>query len=417
MQRGYVFRLIPNKEQERYFWKASNAARFIYNWALAERKRIYTEQGISISGYDMCKLLTQLKKEPEYQWLNEVHNKVLKRSVLDCSDAFDRMFRGQNRFPKFKSKKTTTPSFYIETSIENKGIIITEDGNLADKCNAKIKFLHDNTVNLSGIGKVRLSNNAKNYNLWYLTENNISVCNGRVKYDGKHWNLSFSVDIPQKKAELTDEVIGIDLGIKDTAICSNGEVYKNINKTSSHIKQLEKRKKRYQRQINRKYEMNKVKDESTGKIKYVKTNNIKKLEKKAAKIDKTLEDIRQTYNHKISREIVNQNPKMIVMENLNIKGMMKNKHLSKAIQQQKLYQLKTFIKYKAESQGTKFVEAPRNFKSTQICSNCGAVQKMSLSQRVYKCTICGHIEDRDLNASHNLQNYGKSLLHVYEHTA
>lgn len=186
MQRGHVFRLIPTKEQEQYFWKASNAARFIYNWALAERKRIYTEQGISISGYDMCKLLTQLKKEPEYQWLNEVHNKVLKKSVLDCSDAFDRMFKGQNRFPKFKSKKTTTPSFYIETSIENKGIVITEDGNLVDKCNAKIKFLHDNTVNLSGIGKVRLSKNAKNYNLWYLTENNIPVCNGRVKYDGEH---------------------------------------------------------------------------------------------------------------------------------------------------------------------------------------------------------------------------------------
>lgn len=417
MQRGYMFRLIPTKEQEQYFWKASNAARFIYNWALAERNRIYTEQGISISGYDMCKILTQLKRKPEYQWLNEIHNKVLTKSVLDCNDAFEKMFKGQNRFPKFKSKKTTTPSFCIETSIENKGIVITEDGNLVDRCYAKIKFLHDNTVNLSGIGKVRLSNNAKDYNLWYLTENNIPVCNGRVKYDGEHWNLSFSVDIPQKKAELTDEVIGIDVGIKDTAILSNRVVYKNINKTSSHIKQLEKRKKRYQRQISRKYEMNKVKDASTAKFKYVKTNNIKKLEKKAAKIDETLADIRKTYNHQISREIVNQNPKMIVIENLNIKGMMKNKHLSKAIQQQNLYQLKTFIKYKAKSQGTKFVEAPRNYKSTQTCSKCGAVQKMSLNQRVYKCPVCGHIEDRDLNASHNLQNYGKSLLHVYEYTA
>lgn len=163
--------------------------------------------------------------------------------------------------------------------------------------------------------------------------------------------------------------------------------------------------------------MNKIKDEFTAEFKYVKTNNIKKLERRVAKIDKTLVNIRQTYNHQISREIVNQNPKMIIMENLNIKGMMKNKHLSKAIQQQKLYQLKTFIKYKAESQGTKFVEAPRNFKSTQICSNCGAVHTMNLSQRIYKCDVCGHIEDRDLNSAHNLQKYGRSLLHVYGYTA
>lgn len=163
--------------------------------------------------------------------------------------------------------------------------------------------------------------------------------------------------------------------------------------------------------------MNKIKDEYTGKIKYVKTNNIEKLEKKIAKTDKTLSNIRKTYNHQISREIVDMKPQMIVMEDLNIKGMMKNRHLSRAIQQQNIYQLKTFVKYKAESKGTKFVEAPRNYKSTQICSKCGAVHTMNLSQRIYKCNVCGHIEDRDLNSAHNLQNYGKSLLHVYEYTA
>ena len=410
MMRGYTFRLIPTKEQEEYFWKAANAARFIYNWTLAEKKRIYTEQGLSVSGYDMCKLLTQLKKEPKYQWLNEIHNKVLKKAVLDCNEAFERMFKGQNRFPKFKSKKNTTPSFCVETHIENRGMVYTEEGKLVDKCNSKIKFYNDNTVQLSGIGKVQLSNNAKEYNLWYLTENLIAVHNGRVKYDEEHWNLSFSLDIPSQKKQLTDEIIVIDLGVKDTAICSNGEIYKNINKTSEHIKTLEKRKKRYQRRISKKYEMNKVKDETTGKFKYVKTNNIKKLEKKVAKIDRTLKNIRKTYNHQISREIVNQTPKAIVMEDLNIKGMMKNKHLSKAIQQQNLYQLKTFIKYKAESQGTKFIEAPRNYKSTQICSKCGAAYKMNISQRVYRCDVCGHIEDRDMNSAHNLENYGLSLL-------
>ena len=409
MQRGYVFRLIPTHEQEQYFWNASGAARFIYNWALETKQKAYNEQNISLSGYDLCKMLTQLKKKPDYAWLNEIHNKVLKKAVLDCSDAFDRMFKGKSRHPKFKSKRNTTPSFYIETSIQNKGMILKSDGTLEEKCNSYIKFFNDNTVQLSGIGRVRLSNNAKNWNLPYLTENNIKVCNGRIKFDGLHWNLSFSLDVPEQHIKTTEEVIGIDLGIKDTAICSDNTVYKNINKTSERIKKLEKRKKRYQRCISRKYEANKIKDTS-GKTKYIKTNNIKKLEKKTAKIDRTLKNIRKTYNHKISREIVNKRPKAIVMENLNIRGMMKNKHLSKAIQQQCLYELKTYIKYKAESQGTLFIEAPRNYKSTQTCSQCGSIQKMNLSQRTYICPICGHTEDRDLNASHNLQNYGLSLL-------
>jgi putative transposase len=410
MHKGYQFRLILTKDQEEYCWKASNAARYIYNWTLETKTKIYQEQGISVSGYNMCKLLTALKKEPDHQWLNEIHNKVLNKAVLDCNEAFERMFKGQSRFPKFKSKKKTTPSFCIETSIENKGLRVLSDGTVKDLTNSKIKFSKNNKVQLSGIGCVQLSKNAKHYNLWFLTENNIPVYNGRVKYDGEHWNLSFSVDIPTRQEKLTDEVIGIDLGIKDTAICSNEITYKNINKTSTHIKRLEKRKKRYQRQINRKYQINKTTDPETGKPKFNKTNNIKKLEKKTAKIDKTLSNIRKTYNHQISREIVNRKPQMIVMEDLNIKGMMKNKHLAKAIQQQNLYQLKTFIKYKSERQGTKFVEAPRNYKSTQLCSHCGAVQKMLLSQRVYICPVCGHTEDRDLNASHNLQNYGLSLL-------
>ena len=410
MQRGYQFRLIPTKQQEDYFWQASGAARFIYNWALAEKVRIYKEQGLSISGYDLCKLLTQLKKEPDYQWLNTIHSKALKQSILDCSDAFDRMFKGQNRFPKFKSKKTTTPSFSVDTHIVNLGMKLLPDGTIKDVTYPCIKFFHDNTVQLLGIGVVKLSNHAEDFNPWYLTEHTIPVYNGRIKYDGKYWILTFSVDIPQKKEQLTDEVIGIDLGVKDTAILSNTKVYPNINKKSKHIKRLERRKRRYQRQLSRKYEANKTLNQDTSRFKYNKTNNIKKLEKKVSTIDRKLANTRKTYNHQISKEIVKQKPKAIVMENLNIKGMMKNRHLSKAIQQQNLYQLKQFIRYKAESQGTKFIQVPRNFKSTQLCSNCGASHKMNLRQRIYTCPVCGHTEDRDLNAAHNLQNYGINLL-------
>lgn len=402
MYKGFVIRLIPTRSQLEYFWKASNAARFIYNWSLSERKRLYEEENISETGYGMCVRLTQLKKQPEYSWLNEVHNKVLSRSVLDCDAAFKRMFNKQSRYPKYHSRKRTVPSFYIESDITEQLVVV--NGGVETKYIQKIKFSRTNTVKLSGIGEVKLCKSAIEYGFWCLTERHIPIYNCRVKFDGKYWNLCFSIEIPNIKYQLTDEVIGIDLGIKNTAICSTGEVYGNINKTNKNIKLLEKRKKRYQRRISRKYESNKQ-----GK-KYKKTKNIIKLENKTRQIDRKLSNIRKTYNHQVSRAIVKRKPKTIVMETLNIKGMLKNRHLSKSIQQQNLYQLKQFIKYKAENQGTQFIEAPKNYKSTQSCSSCGSLHKISLSTRVYKCPVCNLILDRDLNSAYNLRNYGQNLL-------
>lgn len=398
MYKGFVIRLIPTKSQLEYFWKASNAARFIYNWSLSERKRLYEEENISETGYGMCKRLTQLKKQPEYSWLNEVHNKVLKKSVLDCDEAFKRMFNKQSRYPKYHSRKRTTPSFYIESDITEQLVVV--NGEVETEYIQKIKFSRTNTVKLSGIGEVKLCKSAIEYGFWYLTEHHIPIYNCRVKFDGKYWNLCFSVELPNIKCQLTDEIIGIDLGIKNTVICSTGEVYGNINKTNKNIKLLEKRKKRYQRRISRKYESNKQ-----GK-KFKKTKNIIKLENKTRQIDRKLSNIRKTYNHQVSRAIVKRKPKTIVMETLNLKGMMRNKHLSKSIQQQNLYQLKQFIKYKAENQGTQFIEAPKNYKSTQLCSSCGSLHKISLSTRVYKCPLCNLVIDRDLNSAYNLRNYG-----------
>ena len=404
MYKGFAIRLIPTKSQLEYFWKASNAARFIYNWSLSERKRLYEEENISETGYGMCNRLTQLKKQPEYSWLNEVHNKVLKKSVLDCDEAFKRMFSKQSRYPKYHSRKRTTPSFYIDPATREKHYI-TIQGTTGTEYIQKIKFSRNNTVELDKkIGEVKLCKSATEIGLYYLTERHIPIYNCRIKFDGKYWNLCFSIEIPNTKVPLTDEVIGIDLGIKNTAICSNEEVYGNINKTNKNIKLLEKRKKRYQRRISRKYESNKQ-----GK-KYKKTKNIIKLENKTRQIDRKLSNTRKTYNHQVSRDIVKRKPKTIVMETLNIKGMMKNRHLSKSIQQQNLYQLKQFIKYKAENQGTRFIEVPKNYKSTQLCSSCGSLHKISLSTRVYKCPVCNLVIDRDLNSAYNLRNYGLNLL-------
>ena len=402
MYKGFIIRLIPTKSQLEYFWKTSNAARFIYNWSLSERKRLYEEENISETGYGMCNRLTQLKKQPEYSWLNEVHNKVLKKSVLDCDEAFKIFFSKQSRYPKYHSRKRTTPSFYIESNIEKRLVVVS--GEVKTEYIQKIKFSRNNTVKLSGIGEVKLCKSATEYGFWYLTEHHIPICNCRVKFDGKYWNLCFSIEIPNTKVLLTNEIIGIDLGIKNTAICSNREVYRNINKTNKNIKLLEKRKKRYQRRISRKYESNKQ-----GK-KFKKTKNIIKLEKKTRELDRRLRNTRKTYNHQVSRAIVKRKPKAIVMETLNIKGMMKNKHISKSLQQQNLYQLKQFIRYKAENQGTHFIEVPKNYKSTQLCSSCGSLHKISLSTRIYKCPVCNLVIDRDLNSAYNLRNYGLNLL-------
>ena len=405
LYKGFSIHLIPTKEQEACFWKASHTARFIYNWSLAERKRLYTEEGISETGYGMCKRLTALKKNPEYSWLNEVHNKVLKKAVLDCDEAYKRFFSGQSRFPRFHSRSRSTPSFFVESGIETKLTVSLETRTVSEKKIVKLRFnTAQNTATLSGIGTVKLSKSASAYNLGYLTEHYIPISNARVKFDGKYWCLTFSIEIQDRKQQLTDEVIGIDLGVKDTAICSNGSVYHNINKTNKNIRDLEKRKKRYQRRIARKYQANKQGNT------FKKTKNIIKLECKTRIIDRRLRNIRKTYNHQISRDIVNNKPRAIVMESLNIKGMMKNKHMSKSLQNQNLYQLKGYIKYKAENQGTRFMEAPMTYKSTQTCSNCGHVHKISLSNRLYTCQVCGLILDRDLNASYNLRSYGQSLL-------
>lgn len=411
MYRGFSFRLIPTPEQEQYFWQASGAARYIYNWALDEYTRQYNEGEPHLSGFEMCRELTKLKKQPDHAWLNTIHSRVTKQAILDCSEAFNRFFTGQNRYPRHKTKRNNQPSFSIDTDIQDLGAILTQDGQFIDKRKNKIKFYDNNTVKLSGLPEpVKLTKHAKTQNLPFLTKNYIKLHNCRVKHDGRYWCLTFSLDIPTPKPQqTTDEILGIDLGVKSTAILSDKTTYKNINKTR-YIKKQERRKRKLQQHLSRKYEANKTQDPVTHKPKYHKTNNIKKLENKIRKIDRKLANTRKTYNHTISLEIVSKKPRAIVMEDLNIQGMLKNRRLSKAIQQQNLYQLKTFIRYKAESQGIQFIEAPRNYKSTQLCSSCGAQHKVSLGERTYRCRACGTTLNRDLNASYNLRNYGSSLL-------
>jgi putative transposase len=202
-----------------------------------------------------------------------------------------------------------------------------------------------------------------------------------------------------KKEPLTDTILGIDLGIKDLAICSDGTVYKNINKTDT-VRKTEKRLRRLQRRVSRKYEMNKQVRS------FVKTCNIIKMEKRLKLLNRRLTNIRNNYIHQTTTSIVRTKPCVIVMENLNVSGMMKNRHLAKAIQEQKLYEFKRQIIYKCEKFGIKFIEADRFYPSSKQCSQCGHLKRdLKLSNRTYHCD-CGLHIDRDLNAAINLAQYG-----------
>ena len=227
----------------------------------------------------------------------------------------------------------------------------------------------------------------------------VKYTNPRVSYDGKYWYISIGIEKENPKVELTEESIGIDVGIKNLAKCSNGMTFENINKAKV-VKKLEKKLRRLQRKLSKKYELNKE-----GR-KFVKTSNIEKLEKQIRLIHRKLYSIRNNHLHQATTKIVRTKPSRVVMETLNIKGMMKNKHLSEAIQQQGLYKFKRQLQYKCEFYGIEFIEADKWYPSSKMCSKCGHIkQKLSLLERTYICEECGTITDRDFNASVNLSRY------------
>lgn len=361
-------RLYPTEVQEQKLWQSVGTARFIYNWTLARQEENYKNGGKFISDNDLRKEITQLKKS-ELSWLKEVSNNVAKQAVKDACDSYKRFFKGLSDKPRFKSRRKSKPSFYN------------------DNCKLKVK---DNAVNIEKVGWV----NIKPYSIPL----GVKYSNPRISFDGKYWYISVGIERELPNVELTNESIGIDVGVKDLAICSNGMIFKNINKTKE-VKRLKKVLKRKQRQCSNKYEKNKK-----GK-QFVKTKNIAKLEKQIRLLHRKLANIRSNHIHQATNKIVKAKPSRVVMETLNIKGMMKNRHLAKAIQQQCLYDFKVKMKYKCEFYGIEFVEADKWFPSSKICSCCGNIKKdLKLKDRVYKCN-CGLSIDRDLNASINLSRY------------
>lgn len=354
-------RLKPTKEQEELLRKSAGIARFIYNYALYKQKQSekYIQEGV------IRKEITQLKKTKEFEWLKEVSNDIPKQAVKDLDKAFKNFFKKLTGYPKFKKKGKSKESFYndvVKLKVKNKRVF------------------------LSKIGWVKITEKLPKTKYY----------NPRVVFDGKYWYLTVVIDTEIKLQELTKTVIGIDLGIEKLATLSTGKTYININKTKK-VKKLKKKLKRKQKQISRKYEKNKQ-----GK-KYVKTKNIIKGEKCVKLLHRKIANIMENYIHQITNNIVKTKPYCIVLEDLNISGMMKNKHLSKAIQEQNFYMFRQILTYKAELNGIKIVIADRFYPSSKTCSNCGSIKKeLKLSHRTYKCDECGFIVNRDLNASINL---------------
>ena len=368
---GRKVRLFPSEEQEKALWRSAGTARFVYNWTLARQEENYNNGNKFISDNDLRKEITQMKKEDEYRWLSEVSNNVAKQAVKDACDAYKRYFNKVSEKPKFKSRKRSKPSFYND--------------------NMKIKF-RESSVLLEKVGWVSIKKNQIPLGKKYR--------NPRVSYDGKYWYVAVGVEMEKPELELTGESLGIDVGIKDLAVCSNGKIYKNINK-SKGMRKKEKKLRRLQRQVSRKYEMNKIGG------KFVKTSNIVKLEKQIKLLHREISNIRNNYLHQTTSEIVKTKPSRVVMETLNIRGMMSNRHLAKAIGKQGLYEFRRQLKYKCEFNGIEFVEVDTWYPSSKTCSECGHVKtRLSLSERTYICEECNCVIDRDYNASINLSRYG-----------
>lgn len=383
MIKTYKIKLLPNNKQQTRMFQFAGAKRFAYNWALTKQKENYENGGKFIKDTELRKQFTLLKREEEYNWLNSISNDVTKQSIKDSCVAYKNFFDHRAKFPKFKSKKKDTPSFYVDTD--------------------KIKFT-DTHVKLEKISLSKKKNKSK-LNWIKLSEKDkiptdCKYINPHVVYDGIDWYICVGVEIEDKLEPISiKDGIGIDLGIKDLAICSDGNTYKNINK-ANRIKKLEKKKRRLQRSISRKYEINKKGGS------YKKTSNIIKSEKELRKICIRLTNIRNDYLHKTTTEIIKRKPSYIVLEDLNVSGMMKNKHLSKAVQEQKFYEFRRQIEYKSSWNNIEIVFADRFYPSSKTCSCCGHIKKdLKLSDRTYICEECGLVIDRDFNASLNLKNY------------
>ncbi|MBQ8824881.1 MAG: transposase [Ruminococcus sp.] len=376
--------LCPNNKQKTKLFSCAGTARFIYNWTLWYQQTNYDFGYSFVSDVELRRILTTLKQtNPKFRWLNDYSNNIAKQAVKDACKAYLNFFRGLADYPKFKSRRKSKPSFYADpVKISFTGTHVKLEKLTTSKKKNKQKF---NLVKLAEQGKIPV---------------NAKYSNPRITFDGLNWWISVGIQCEESQEKSTNQGIGIDIGIKDLAVCSDKKVYKNINKTAK-VRKLKKKKRRLQRRISKKYSKNKK------GVCYCKTRNIVKSEKELLRVTHQLTNICHNYLHQTTSEIISRKPKFIVLEDLNVKGMMKNKHLARAVQEQCFYEFYRQMEYKCHWNHIKFITAGRYYPSSKLCSCCGYVKKdLKLSERVYVCPECHNTIDRDFQASVNLMRYG-----------
>ena len=377
MLKSFKTEINPSEEQKVKIRKTIGTCRFIYNFYLAHNKELH-ENGKKFMSSNKFRVWLNneyVPKHPEYSWIKEAYSKAVTQAVNNGQTAFTRFFNHKSAFPRFKKKGKSNVKMYFV------------------KNNPKDCRCERHRINIPSLGWVRI----KEKGYIPTTKDGYVIKSGHVSIKADRYYVSVLIEIPDNRiANNSNEGIGIDLGLKDFAAVSNGTSYKNINK-SAKLKKLEKQLIREQRSLSRKYE-NVKKGGPTQRA------NIQKQRLKVQKLHHRIDNIRTDYINKTIAEIVKTKPSYITIEDLNVSGMMKNKHLSKAVASQKFYEFRTKLQAKCNENGIELRVVDRWFPSSKTCHCCGAIKKdLKLSDRTFTCD-CGYIEDRDFNAALNLRD-------------
>ena len=375
--KSFKTEINPTEEQKARIRRTIGTCRYVYNFYLGHNKALHDNGEKFMTGKDFSLWLNNeyIPNNPDKTWIREVYSKAVKKSIEDGCTAFTRFFKHQSDFPKFKKKGKSDVKMYF---VRN---------------NPKDCQCERHRLKIPTLGWVRI----KEKGYIPTTKDGYMIKSGTVSVKAGRFYVSVLVEIPDVNIDNnSNEGIGIDLGLKDFAIVSNGKTYRNINK-SAGLKKLEKQLIREQRSLSRKYE-NLKKGESTQRA------NIQKQKLKVQKLHHKMDNIRTDYINKTIAEIVKTKPSYITIEDLNVKGMMKNRCLSKAVASQKFYEFRTRLKAKCDENGIELRVADRFYPSSKTCHHCGSVRKnLKLSDRIYRCE-CGYVADRDLNAALNLKD-------------
>lgn len=381
MLKSFKTEINPTQEQMQKINRTIGTCRFVYNFYLAHNKELYDSEKRFLSGMDFQKWLNNiyLKENPEYLWIKEVSSKSVKQSIMNADKAFKRFFKKQSGFPRFKKKNRADVKMYFVRNNPN-------------DC-----LCERHRISIPTLGWVRL----KEKGYIPTSKQGYRIKSGTVSRKASRYYVSVLIDMPDtEKPQLNTFGLGIDLGIKEFAVMSNGIVKKNINKTAK-LRKLEKQLKREQRCLSRKYEdvkkHNKKKGEAT-------RQNIQKQLLRVQKLHQRIDNIRTDYMNKTIAEIVKNKPSYITIEDLNVKGMMKNRHLAKAVASQKFYEFRIKLETKCKETGIELRIVDRWYPSSKLCHKCRSLKKdLKLSDRKYICK-CGYHADRDFNASLNLRD-------------